>query len=242
MSVDSRSERGIEASDLDPVRDRSRRLTGAERQRSLLEAATKVFAARGYDGARIEEIAAAAGVSKALIYEHFRSKRELYTEIRRTSTEESLRHTLEATAGAEGSVQIMERALGAFLDFVAEDPDRWRVIEQEVSDPELMALDLSQQRQGEQAIAALLANDEYVVARGDVDPKRLEMLGVMIQGASVRAANWWVEDQSLSRDEVLLLLMRFMWLGLERIRRNGTAPGSRAAGTGSKSAGAAQAG
>jgi len=201
---------------------RPQRLTGAERQRSILDAATDVFARRGYEGARIEEIASAAGVSKALIYEHFQGKLELYVQIRRTATQEVLERTMEATAGAEGSVAVMERASGAFLDFVAENPNRWRVIEQEVSDPELIELDQNQQRQGELAVAALLANDEYVVARGDVDPKHLELLGVMIQGASVRAANWWVEDQSMPRDEVLLLLMRFMWLGLERIRRNGT--------------------
>lgn len=200
---------------------RAPRLTGAERQRSILDAATDVFARRGYEGARIEEIASAAGVSKALIYEHFRGKRELYAQIMRTGTQESLERTLEATATAQGSVEIMERALGAFLDFVAENPDRWRVIEQEVSDPEIMALDQSQQRRGERAIAALLAHDEYVLDR-DIDPKHLELLGVMIQGASVRAANWWIEDQSMSRDDVLRLLMRFMWLGLERIRRNGT--------------------
>jgi AcrR family transcriptional regulator len=200
---------------------RQTRLSGPERQRSIVEAATEVFAKRGFEGARIEEIAEAAGVSKALIYEHFSGKRELYAQIMRAGTEESLKRTLEATAGAEGSVEIMQRALGAFLDFVAEDPNRWRVIEQEVSDPEIMALDQGQQRQSERAIAALLAHDEYVVARKDVDPKHLEMLGVMIQGATVRAANWWIEDQSMSRDEVLLLLMRFMWLGLERIRRNG---------------------
>jgi AcrR family transcriptional regulator len=201
---------------------RPQRLTGAERQRSILDAATRVFARRGYEGARIEEIASAAGVSKALIYEHFPGKRELYAQIMRAGTQESLERTLEATAGAEGSVEIMERALDAFLDFVAENPDRWRVIEQEVSDPEIMALDMSQQRRGEQAISTLLANDEYIAARADLDPKSLELLGVMIQGATVRAANWWLEDQSMSRDQVRLLLMRFMWLGLERIRRNGS--------------------
>ena len=202
---------------------RPQRLSGAERQKSILDAATNVFARRGYEGARIEEIAAAAGVSKALIYEHFPGKRELYSQILSTGMQESLERTLEATAGAEGSVQIMERALGAFLDFVAENPNRWRVIEQEVSDPDIVEVDQTGQKRGEQAIAALLANDEYVAIQ-DIDPKHLELLGVMIQGASVRAANWWVENPSVPRDEVLLLLMRFMWLGLERIRRNGTHP------------------
>ena len=198
----------------------SSRLTGAERQKSILDAATDVFALRGYEGARIEEIAAAAGVSKALIYEHFPGKRELYAQILTVGTQEWRERVFEAIGTAKGSVALMERGFGAYLDFVAENPNRVRVLEQEVSDPEIVALDHSQQRRAERAIAQLLANDEYVAARDDIDPMHLELLGVMINGASVRAAKWWIENPSVPRDEVLKLLMRFMWLGLERIRRN----------------------
>lgn len=203
------------------VRPASRpRLTGAQRQQSIVEAATEVFARRGYEGARIEEIADAAGVSKALIYEHFPGKRELYSQILSAGSKEWLERVLEAIGTAKGSVEMMERGFGAYLDFVAENPNRVRVIEQEVSDPEIVTLDHTQQRRAERAIAELLANDEYVAAR-NIDPKHLELLGVMINGASVRAANWWIENPSVPRNDVLLLLMRFMWLGLERIRRNG---------------------
>lgn len=196
---------------------RQPRLTGAQRQRSIIEAAADVFARRGYEGARIEEIAAAAGVSKALIYEHFEGKRELYAHIMRSGTQEHLRRVLEATALVEGSVQRMEHGLRAFLDFVAENPTLWRVIEQEVSDPEIIALDQSQQKRGEAAIAQMLAGDEEI-ARQNLSPRKLDLLAVMINGASVRAANWWIENPSMERDEVLLHMMRFMWLGLERIR------------------------
>lgn len=201
---------------------RQPRLTGAQRQRSIVEAATEVFARCGYEGARIEEIADAAGVSKALIYEHFAGKRELYAHIMRKGTRESLDRVLEATASADGSVQIMERGLGAFLDFVAENPTLWRVIEQEVADPDIIALDQSQQERGERALAELLAADEEIAAQ-DLSREQIELLAVMINGASVRGANWWIENPSMPRNEVLLLMMRFMWLGLERIRAAGRA-------------------
>ena len=205
------------------VPPRQQRLTGAERQASIVEAATEVFARRGYDGARIEEIADAACVSKALIYEHFSGKRHLYAHIMRNGMRDSLSRVLEATALVDGSVRKMERGFAAFLDFVSENPALWRVIEQEVSDPEIIALDQSQQKRGEDAIAALLAADDDIMRQG-FEPHQLELLAVMINGASVRAANWWIENPSVPRDEVLLLMMRLMWLGLERIRavgRNG---------------------
>ncbi|GEM_PF-229312 len=47
----------------------------------ILDAAEKVFSKRGYDGARVDEIAAEAGLNKALIYYYFEGKRDLLLEI-----------------------------------------------------------------------------------------------------------------------------------------------------------------
>lgn len=57
-----------------------RDLTGEQRRRSIIDAATRLFAERGYHGTSIREIAKAADVSEALIYRHFSSKEELYGE------------------------------------------------------------------------------------------------------------------------------------------------------------------
>lgn len=52
-------------------------VTSAETRARLLRAAADVFAARGYDGTRVADIAAAAGVSNGALYSHFSSKAEL---------------------------------------------------------------------------------------------------------------------------------------------------------------------
>jgi AcrR family transcriptional regulator len=54
-------------------------VTAAETRERLLRAAADVFAQRGYDGTRVADIAAAAGVSNGAIYAHFGSKAELLT-------------------------------------------------------------------------------------------------------------------------------------------------------------------
>ena len=59
----------------------TRRLKQADRRRSILEAATAAFAARGFDGARTREIAEAAGISEALLYQHFPSKQALHEAV-----------------------------------------------------------------------------------------------------------------------------------------------------------------
>jgi TetR/AcrR family transcriptional regulator len=57
------------------------RLSLAERRRSLIDAARRVFAERGFRGATTRQIAAAAGVTEALIFQHFPHKDALYAAI-----------------------------------------------------------------------------------------------------------------------------------------------------------------
>jgi AcrR family transcriptional regulator len=68
-------------------------VAAAETRERLLSAAADVFAERGYDGTRVADIAAAAGVSNGAMYAHFSSKAELlvdalYTHGRRLLADE----------------------------------------------------------------------------------------------------------------------------------------------------------
>ena len=47
----------------------------------ILKAAEKLFAEKGFDGARVDDIAGNAGVNKALIYYYFKSKRDILEEL-----------------------------------------------------------------------------------------------------------------------------------------------------------------
>src|SRR4051812_48537271 len=57
------------------------RLSSEERKASILEAAMKLFAERGFRGTTTREIAAAVGVSEPVLYEHFNTKRDIYSAI-----------------------------------------------------------------------------------------------------------------------------------------------------------------
>jgi AcrR family transcriptional regulator len=59
-------------------------VTAAETRDRLLLAAAEVFAERGYDGTRVADIAAAAGVSNGALYAHFASKADLLVDALRT--------------------------------------------------------------------------------------------------------------------------------------------------------------
>lgn len=56
-------------------------MPAADRQRQLLEVALNVFSRRGFKGTTTKEIAAAAGVAEAIIFQHFPSKEALYSAV-----------------------------------------------------------------------------------------------------------------------------------------------------------------
>ncbi|MDR5695295.1 MAG: TetR/AcrR family transcriptional regulator [Armatimonadota bacterium] len=62
------------------TKEEKRKLVEA-RRRQILEAARKVFAKRGFEGARISEVAKEAGVAEGTIYNYFRSKEDLLIHI-----------------------------------------------------------------------------------------------------------------------------------------------------------------
>ena len=58
--------------------DRKRQLVAEFRRAEILTAATRVFGAKGFDGTRVDDIAAEAGLAKATVYAYFNSKDEIY--------------------------------------------------------------------------------------------------------------------------------------------------------------------
>ncbi len=62
----------------------SGRLPGPERRDSILKAAQRLFAEKGYHGVSIDEIAREVDVSPAILYRHFKSKQVLYNDVLQT--------------------------------------------------------------------------------------------------------------------------------------------------------------
>jgi AcrR family transcriptional regulator len=57
------------------------RVSGEERRRQIIEAATTLFSRKGFRGTTTREIAGAVGVSEAMLFKHFATKEELYAAI-----------------------------------------------------------------------------------------------------------------------------------------------------------------
>ncbi len=64
-----------------PLPVRPARMPGEDRRRQLLHVAIESFARNGFSGTKTKDIAAAAGVSEAILFRHFASKEDLYHAI-----------------------------------------------------------------------------------------------------------------------------------------------------------------
>lgn len=85
----------------------------------LLDAAAKVFAERGYRGASVEAIAAAAGVTKGALYWNFESKADLFFSLLEERVDQRLRVLLdaaEAIAGEETVTPLVSREVSSVVD------------------------------------------------------------------------------------------------------------------------------
>lgn len=88
----------------------------------ILEAALKVFARDGLEGASMRAIGEAAGYTAAAIYFHFASKEAIYAALLEQSLDRLIASVEASTAGAAGPSARLETASLAFFDFYAANP------------------------------------------------------------------------------------------------------------------------
>ena len=197
-----------------------RRLTAQARRAEILDAALDVFSARGYHQSSIDEIAQAAGVSKALIYEHFESKLQLHVSLIEMHAEELFDRVGAAAAPGPDAAERLEAGLDAVFTFVEERREAWRMLFREAADPETAAV-LDRVIAGVSALVAeLIAQDPGARGRDD-DARREEgiaMIAQMIVGSAQSLANWWHDHQDVPRQRLVQAAMDLLWLGLDRLR------------------------
>ncbi|OAR25515.1 TetR family transcriptional regulator [Streptomyces sp. ERV7] len=93
-----------------------RRMGVEERRRQLIGVALELFSHRSPDDVSIDEIAAAAGISRPLVYHYFPGKQSLYEAALRMAADELAGRFVEPREGPLGARLL--RVMGRFFDFV----------------------------------------------------------------------------------------------------------------------------
>jgi AcrR family transcriptional regulator len=104
------------------------RLPAEQRRRQLLDVACDVFAAGGFHGTSMDEIAEAAGVTKPVLYQHFPSKRALYAELLGDVETRLLDRIRRATEQARSGRARVEAGFAAYFRFVTDNASGFRLL------------------------------------------------------------------------------------------------------------------
>ena len=199
-----------------------RRLTAEERRTGILDSALAVFSENGYHASSIDDIAREAGVSKALIYEHFASKQELYADLIARNARELTQRIGAALVGVEVESGSSRLAIGldAFFAFVEERRDAWRMLFRDVADPETATVVNRMLEQVTAEVTVLISQDPGASALDSTEDRRaLRLLAEMLVGGTQSMANWWTSNPEAPREQMVAIAMDFAWLGLERLSR-----------------------
>ena len=164
-----------------------RRLPGPERRALIEEAAADLFARRGYAGTRLDDVAAAAHVTKPMLYRHFDSKKALYLALLERHRRQLGAH-LEVLPPASPLARRLKAIYRAWFTSFQVDHRTWQMLFLDDSgDAEIQAYRRDVHSSARAVIAAFLA------AESDLPARRVEPTAEVVRSGMAGLALWWLE-------------------------------------------------
>ena len=195
-------------------------MTGQQRRQQLLDIGRRLFAERGFEGTSIEEIAAQAGVSKPVVYEHFGGKEGLYAVVVDREVEHLTSFAMTLLQGPHTQPKF-EAATASLLRYIEENADGFRILVRDSSPGAsggtygTLLADIAGQ------VEFIMA--DFLVSRGR-DPKLAPMYSQMMVGMVAFTGQWWldarkpgIEGDGPGIEEVAANLIRLAWGGLAQL-------------------------
>ena len=201
-----------------PVQGESRtkvRMSAQERREQLIRVARSLFAERGYEATSVEVIADRAKVSKPLVYEHFGGKEGVYAVI----IDREVRNLIERITRALDAPHpraALERAADAFLSYVEDERDGFRVLLRDAPVDGTGSLssvinDLASDVEG------LLVKE---FGRRGYDRKIAPVMARALVGMVALTGQWWLDVGKPSRKVVAAHLVNLAWNGLSDLEKD----------------------
>ena len=191
------------------------RLSRDDRMEQTLAAAHALFAERGYAAVTMDEIAAAVGVTKPLLYNYFGNKERLYTACMERAGE-SLTATIAAAVGETRSPgEALGAGVRAFFAFLDSDRAAWAVLFDETLPRAGEVADrvaAHRKRIADLVSGSMLA--QLPSERRDAARVEVEALSTALLGAAEALARWWLRTEALSAKDAAELLIATVEPGL----------------------------
>ena len=186
-----------------------RRLAPHQRRQLIVEAAGRLFGERGHDGTTLNDIAAAAGVTKPVLYRHFADKTALYLALL-----DRHREDLGSFAGAIPAAGTLDERLRAvlevWLDYVEAHAYAWRMLFRDRGGgPEVQAYRVEVHAQARATLVGMIG----LLAAPAPPERELEPLAELLSMGMASLVLWWLETPGVARESVLDAIAR-VWHGV----------------------------
>ncbi len=192
-----------------------RRMQRGERQSLILRHASEMFGSRGYHNVSMEDVAEHAGISKALIYQHFESKDQLYLAVLRQFQNEVRVMVLHSWGAAGTPEEKMWKGVLAFFEFVDRNRTAWGVLYRDSVAIEGVIHRGMVVMRGEIAERVGLVLEQEMIAAG-VNPGILRNASASahaLVGACEALADYWLDHPEESPITLATIAMNMAWLG-----------------------------
>lgn len=180
-----------------------------------LAAAHGLFAERGYAAVKMDEIAAAVGVTKPLLYNYFGNKEQLYIACMERVGDALTKTVADAVAATASPGDALGAGVRAFFAFLDADRAAWAVLFDETLPQNGDVADRVAEYRG-QIIAMVsgtlltqLSEHQREAARVEV-----EALSTALLGAAEALARWWLRTEAVSASDAAELLIATVEPGL----------------------------
>lgn len=179
-----------------PVPPPTRRLRPPERRALIEDAAATLFAERGYAETRMDDIAAAAGVTKPIVYRHFASKKALHMALLTRERDALAAAPLDVYLAAGGPLaERLPPMLDSWFRYVEEHPYVARLLFRDTTgDAEVQALHRELQALQRAADTAIIR-----ASAPEIPTEQQEPLGEVVRCTLTGLALWWLEHPEVER-------------------------------------------
>jgi AcrR family transcriptional regulator len=192
-----------------------KRLPRAERERQALDAARELFAARGFAAVTMDEVAAAIGVTKPLLYTYFGNKEQLFIACMTPAGDALVETVARAVVPTGSPAEALRAGVHAFFAFVDDDRRAWRVLF-DATLPANGPLAARAAAQRERLTGLIAANQLARLPAGRREAARAEIEGLSaaLLAAAEALARWWLRTEAMPAAEAAELLVRTVEPGL----------------------------
>ncbi len=174
------------------------RVTADERRAMIARAAGRLFARHGYAGTRLEDVAAAAKVTKPIVYRHFESKKALYLAllVKHRDDLPTFVEAVERPSDDRSPDAVVREILEGWLDYVRENQHAWTMLFRDSSgDEEIRSFRREVSLRARQVLASFIADQ----AGSRIPAEQVEPTAELLTSGLAGLALWWIDNPEVPK-------------------------------------------